>query len=334
MALLSGTVDDIFACRAFGVATPLGLALRAVNRGVCLSYELLPPLLEGGDGDNGGEDGGAVKAVEAGAAGVPAPLQGPHQPQWPAGALPLPEALPPPALDFGGVPLMGRKVLRLCVRNFSAVPAPFAAGVRKHPAAVAPRRLLAASVGDNAFRQISLDPRALIKYYDDPSEAAATAELVGAGGSATVGSGSVAFLGGCIAGDGSRGGIVGGGGSKGSGNSSVPRGDASSSALDSNRSRPQDTSSFYQPCAGRSKRCGGTRLLDDIHEATDVFRSSDGREHTRRQWRRREDMFALRDGLGAAFLVEPARGVVPPWGVAVLTVTAFNEMPGRYLEEL
>lgn len=39
-------------------------------------------------------------------------------------------------------------------------------------------------------------------------------------------------------------------------------------------------------------------------------------------------------GLGAAFLVEPAGGTLPPWGVVEVSVTAFNDTPGRYSDKL
>lgn len=39
-------------------------------------------------------------------------------------------------------------------------------------------------------------------------------------------------------------------------------------------------------------------------------------------------------GLGAAFLVEPTTGVLPPWGVTEISVTSFNDTPGRYTDKL
>lgn len=39
-------------------------------------------------------------------------------------------------------------------------------------------------------------------------------------------------------------------------------------------------------------------------------------------------------GLGAAFLVEPEGGTLPPWGVMEVSVTAFNDTPGRYSDKL
>lgn len=39
-------------------------------------------------------------------------------------------------------------------------------------------------------------------------------------------------------------------------------------------------------------------------------------------------------GRGAAFLVEPVAGILPPWGVVEVSVTAFNDTPGRYTDKL
>lgn len=38
-------------------------------------------------------------------------------------------------------------------------------------------------------------------------------------------------------------------------------------------------------------------------------------------------------GLGAAFLVEPVEGHLPPWGVVEVSITVFNDTPGRYSDK-
>lgn len=38
--------------------------------------------------------------------------------------------------------------------------------------------------------------------------------------------------------------------------------------------------------------------------------------------------------MGAAFLVEPAAGILPPWGVMEISVMAYNDTPGRYTDKL
>lgn len=70
------------------------------------------------------------------------------------------------------------------------------------------------------------------------------------------------------------------------------------------------------------------------HEATEAFFSRDGRARTKAQIDQREDCFVLKEGLGAAFLVEPASGTLPPWGVATVAVTVFNDTPGRYTDKV
>lgn len=70
------------------------------------------------------------------------------------------------------------------------------------------------------------------------------------------------------------------------------------------------------------------------HEATEAFFSEDGRARTKSQIDQREDCFVLKEGLGAAFLVEPAAGTLPPWGVATVAVTVFNDTPGRYTDKV
>lgn len=70
------------------------------------------------------------------------------------------------------------------------------------------------------------------------------------------------------------------------------------------------------------------------HEATEAFFSEDGRARTKAQIDQREDCFVLKEGLGAAFLVEPASGTLPPWGVVKVAVTVFNDTPGRYSDKV
>lgn len=70
------------------------------------------------------------------------------------------------------------------------------------------------------------------------------------------------------------------------------------------------------------------------HEATEAFFSEDGRARTKAQMDQREDCFVLKEGLGAAFLAEPASGTLAPWGVATVSVTVFNDTPGRYTDKV
>lgn len=70
------------------------------------------------------------------------------------------------------------------------------------------------------------------------------------------------------------------------------------------------------------------------HEATEAFFSAGGRARTKAQIDQREDCFVLKEGLGAAFLVEPSSGTLAPWGVATVAVTVFNDTPGRYTDKM
>lgn len=59
---------------------------------------------------------------------------------------------------------------------------------------------------------------------------------------------------------------------------------------------------------------------------TDIFDGNGGRPGPNRS--------ATVSGLGAAFLVEPAEGKLPPWGVVEVSITVFNDTPGRYSDKL
>jgi hypothetical protein len=82
------------------------------------------------------------------------------------------------------------------------------------------------------------------------------------------------------------------------------------------------------------KAKGGAKMLGDAHEATEQFASEMGRAYIGDRIRMAEDTQMLRGGQGAAFSVAPASGVLAPWGVMRVVVTAFNNMPGGYADEL
>lgn len=76
------------------------------------------------------------------------------------------------------------------------------------------------------------------------------------------------------------------------------------------------------------------RWLDNAHEPRAVYQSEMGKAHVAQRLDAKEDQGVLGAGNGAAFAVFPSSGVLPPWGVVAVTVSAFNEMPGVYLDEL
>lgn len=71
----AGPIDEVYACRVFGMALPLGFAISGKNRGPTLSFGLV------GDGE-----------------GAPRPIQRSHLPQY-VGEEPLPEPEPAPPLE-------------------------------------------------------------------------------------------------------------------------------------------------------------------------------------------------------------------------------------------
>lgn len=71
----AGPIDEVYACRVFGMALPLGFAISGKNRGPTLSFGLV------GDDER-----------------VPRPLQRPQVPQY-VGEVPLPEPDPAPPLE-------------------------------------------------------------------------------------------------------------------------------------------------------------------------------------------------------------------------------------------
>mmetsp|Transcript_28938 Transcript_28938/g.67308 ORF Transcript_28938/g.67308 Transcript_28938/m.67308 type:complete len:2187 (+) Transcript_28938:98-6658(+) len=85
---------------------------------------------------------------------------------------------------------------------------------------------------------------------------------------------------------------------------------------------------------GNSQHYGRRRILDNAHEEKGPYRSKEGRAHILRRLNAKEDEKILQAGNGVAFSVSPAQGTLPPWGVAEVVVTAFNEMPGSYSDDL
>ncbi|KAG5176856.1 hypothetical protein JKP88DRAFT_350967 [Tribonema minus] len=287
-------VEDILACKVYGIAMPLGLVARARNLPLALSFEALPD----------------------GAAPLP-PLQPADAPQWRGGGDAPPEAPRALALSFGTVPLLQRRALRFAVRNLSAIPALLELAPRKFDSApAAPARLVAAPMPYDAFQRVLRNPTALAAYLPPGArDAAAAAGAAAAGNSGSSGSLSRAASGTnsgsmlstavgasrCSGGTGDgRSSSGGGGGSGGAGSSGS----------------------------------GGDRLLDAAHEAAEAFSSGQGRARLAAQLGEREAMFALRRGLGMALLVSPAAVRLAPWGVAELSVACWNDTPGRYFDDI
>eukprot|EP00752_Nemacystus_decipiens_P011479 g10191.t1 len=139
----SGPIDEVYACRVFGMALPLGFAISGKNRGPTLSFGLVA------DGEK-----------------APRPIQRPHLPQY-VGEEPLPEPEPAPPLEFGKVDLRGRKTLIVFIRNLSAISTPFAVKVRKYACTPCPPRLKISNMSYSALQRVVSNPRALRGYLDD-----------------------------------------------------------------------------------------------------------------------------------------------------------------------
>jgi hypothetical protein len=76
------------------------------------------------------------------------------------------------------------------------------------------------------------------------------------------------------------------------------------------------------------------RLLDNRHEPKAVYQSVAGKAHIMHRIEKMEDRKVLSRRNGAAFAVSPSSGTLQPWGCVIVTVAAFNEMPGVYDDDL
>ena len=76
-------------------------------------------------------------------------------------------------------------------------------------------------------------------------------------------------------------------------------------------------------------------LLIAAHEGgVNNFNSEAGKKYIGATDQRQEDRKFLYSGLGASYLLDITDGVVPPWGVQVFTLRAFNDIPGTYDDDL
>ena len=74
-------------------------------------------------------------------------------------------------------------------------------------------------------------------------------------------------------------------------------------------------------------------LLGDKHEKTQQYRSKNGRAYTEDKTQQKTDQSILRMGRGAAFIITPSVGALPPWGSVTVDVVSCNDMPGVYRDE-
>jgi hypothetical protein len=96
-ASVSGVIDQVLRCKVYGVRDPLPFQITAVAKGLQIEFRTL-------------EDGQAA----------PAPLGKVTDLQY-MGDSPLPTLFEMPCIDFGEVQLFERKILRVAIRNVTAV---------------------------------------------------------------------------------------------------------------------------------------------------------------------------------------------------------------------
>jgi hypothetical protein len=106
----TGVIDDVQACKVFGVKYPLGYTVAGTAKDVLLEFV---PMHEPTD--------------------LPPPNLAPKDaPRFPGGGDP-PEPAPIQPLEFGrAVPLYERRYVRFAIRNFSAIPTPYTIRVKKY----------------------------------------------------------------------------------------------------------------------------------------------------------------------------------------------------------
>jgi hypothetical protein len=75
-------------------------------------------------------------------------------------------------------------------------------------------------------------------------------------------------------------------------------------------------------------------ILGPHEDGTNKFRSEGGKKYIAVRLQRKEDRKFLKSGLGASYSIEPAAGKLDPWGVQVITVRSYNDMPGCYDDDM
>jgi hypothetical protein len=71
-------------------------------------------------------------------------------------------------------------------------------------------------------------------------------------------------------------------------------------------------------------------ILAPREGGTNRFQSDAGKEYIGFTVQKQEDRKFLHSGLGASYLLDVTEGVLPPWGVQLVTIRAFNDIPGCY----
>ena len=75
-------------------------------------------------------------------------------------------------------------------------------------------------------------------------------------------------------------------------------------------------------------------IMDGSNNEANAFQSEMGRKHVRKRQIEKEDASYLSQGAGVAFSVAPSSGVLVPWGVLIVEVTAYNNMASYFVDTL
>lgn len=75
-------------------------------------------------------------------------------------------------------------------------------------------------------------------------------------------------------------------------------------------------------------------ILAPHETGTNKFKSDAGKEYIGFTVQKQEDRKFLHSGLGASYLLDVTEGCLDPWAVQVVTIRAFNDIPGCYDDEI
>jgi len=241
----------------------------------------------------------AYEAVEDGAE-PPEPLGSPTDVQY-MGSTPLPLAGIAPKFNFGdSVPLFERRTIRFAIRNLSAIACPFSIQPCRYKVSSKSSTNHAKNNNDNEMNETNKHGRNKRNHSSSShgGHIIGSKEIKGLYDDSHSGGGGVQML--------TRtnsGGLSGGFGKT---------------------NRPKSQS--------RSRNVA--RILDNRHEPQSVYQSVAGKAHIMHRLEKMEDRSVLSNRNGAAFSVSPSSGILQPWGCVTVSVTAFNEMPGTYNDDL
>ena len=82
----------------------------------------------------------------------------------------------------------------------------------------------------------------------------------------------------------------------------------------------------------RVERTDGIIVPHELGE--NKFYAAAGKKYVSVTEQRREDRLFLYSGLGASYFIDVVAGTIPPWGVQVITLRSFNDIPGNYDSDL